>query len=87
MGMQNILNLYWMAGKDSTMTFMATNSVPKTDISIIDSFLEYQLFTDMYIQIMNLVQDLLVHYLQHDFSLQTFIDPPLSLLAVVPWVG
>ena len=59
MGMSIILSLYQMAHKVSTATGMATNSAPKTIVSMIDHFLEYQLISDMFIQIMNPFLDLL----------------------------
>ena len=59
-GMPIILNLYWMACKISTPTFLATNSVQKTDNSMIDCFLEYHMINDVFIYIMNLVLDLLM---------------------------
>ena len=42
-----ILNLYQIAHK-IIPTFMATNSAPNTDDSIVDCFLEYQLISDMF---------------------------------------
>ena len=44
-----ILNLYWMACSVSTPTVMATNTVPNTDDSMVDCFLEYHVINDIHI--------------------------------------
>ena len=49
-----------MTHKVMIMTFKVTNSAPNTDVSLVDSFVKKQL-SDMFIQIMNTVLDLLVH--------------------------
>ena len=42
MGIPIILSLYQIAHKVLTLIFMATNSEPNTDVSIVDFLLEYQ---------------------------------------------
>ena len=64
MGIPIILHLYWVACKVSTPMFMVTNSVPNTDVSMVDCFLENQLMSDIFMLIMNPVLDLLVHLFQ-----------------------
>ena len=59
-GMPHILNFYQVASMVSTLAFMATNSAPKTETSMVDYFLEHQLINDMFIEIMKPVLDILV---------------------------
>ena len=48
MGIPIILRFNKIVHKVLIPKIMATNSAPNTDISIVDSFLEYQLIRDMF---------------------------------------
>ena len=55
-----ILMVHWMACSVPTITFIATNSVPDADESMVTCHFEFQLMSDMSVYIMNPVLDLLV---------------------------
>ena len=71
----------------STPSFIATNYSPNTDVSVVDTFLDYQLINDVFILIMNLVLDLigclsLARLLSTNICRSTH-----STLVVEQWVG